>query len=234
MSTFVFVHGAFQGKWVWKKVTPLLEKNGHKVIAIDLPGSGEDVTPPQEVTFKCYTDKVTGILEKIDHPVILVGHSMSGLVVSQVAEYVPDKIKKLVYVCAIVPQNGQSLQDLGGGPKDTFFNEEEKTLTLIDEYIADGFLNECSDEDIIFAKRKMRPQPVLPFSGKVTLSPENFGRVPRVYIETTKDHAIPIEVQREMYKQIPFENTFSIDADHSPFFSQAETLTKYLNEIATL
>ncbi|MEK5336692.1 alpha/beta fold hydrolase [Bacillus sp. FSL M8-0166] len=234
MSTFVFVHGAFQGKWIWKKVTPLLEKNGHKVIAIDLPGSGEDVTPPQEVTFKCYTDKVTDILEKIDHPVILVGHSMSGLVVSQVAEYVPDKIKKLVYVCAIVPQNGQSLQDLGGGPKDTSFNEEEKTLTLIDEYIADGFLNECSDEDIIFAKRKMRPQPVLPFSGKVTLSPENFGRVPRVYIETTKDHAIPIEVQREMYKQIPFENTFSIDADHSPFFSQAETLTKYLNEIATL
>ncbi|MEC1449195.1 alpha/beta fold hydrolase [Bacillus haynesii] len=218
MSTFVFVHGAFQGKWVWKKVTPLLEKNGHKVIAIDLPGSGEDVTPPQEVTFKCYTDKVTGILEKIDHPVILVGHSMSGLVVSQVAEYVPDKIKKLVYVCAIVPQNGQSLQDLGGGPKDATFNEEEKTLTLIDEYIADGFLNECSDEDIIFAKRKMRPQPVLPFSGKVTLSPENFGRVPRVYIEATKDHAIPIEVQREMYKQIPFENTFSIDADHSPFF----------------
>ncbi|MCY8238437.1 alpha/beta fold hydrolase [Bacillus inaquosorum] len=234
MSTFVFVHGAFQGKWVWKKVTPLLEKNGHKVIAIDLPGSGEDVTPPQEVTFKCYTDKVTSILEKIDHPVILVGHSMSGLVVSQVAEYVPDKIKKLVYVCAIVPQNGQSLQDLGGGPKDTSFNEEEKTLTLIDEYIADGFLNECSDEDIIFAKRKMRPQPVLPFSGKVTLSPENFGRVPRVYIEATKDHAIPIEVQREMYKQIPFENTFSIDADHSPFFSQPETLTKYLNEIATL
>jgi pimeloyl-ACP methyl ester carboxylesterase len=173
------------------------------------------------------------ILEKVDSPVILVGHSMAGVVISQVAEYIPKKIQKLVYVSAIVLQNDQSLQEIIGdsGPK-AVFNEDEKTLTLIDEYIADEFFNECSAEDITAARRKMRPQPVLPFNGKVVLTEKNFGRVPCVYIETTKDHAIPVEVQRKMYRQKSFDHVFSVDADHAPFFSQTEDLTRYLHDIS--
>ncbi|MEC1070892.1 alpha/beta fold hydrolase [Priestia megaterium] len=64
-------------------------------MAVDLPGSGENTTLPQEVTPKSYTDKVMAILEKVDSPVILVGHSMAGVVISQVAEYIPKKYKSL-------------------------------------------------------------------------------------------------------------------------------------------
>ncbi|MBK0010039.1 MULTISPECIES: alpha/beta fold hydrolase [Priestia] len=233
MSAYILIHGAFQGKWCWEKVKYSLEQKNHHVIAVDLPGSGEDMTPPQEVTLKSYTDKVIAVLEKVDSPVILVGHSMAGVVISQVAEYLPKKIQRLVYVSAIVPQNGQSLQDImgDGGPK-AIFNKTEKTLTLIDEYIVNEFFNECSEEDGTAARRKMRPQPVLPFNGKVVLTEKNFGRVPCVYIETTKDHAIPVEAQREMYRQNSFDDVFSIDADHAPFFSQPENLTKYLHDIS--
>jgi len=94
MSTYILIHGAFQGKWCWEKVKYSLEQKNHHVIAVDLPGSGEDMTPPQEVTLKSYTDKVIAVLEKVDSPVILVGHSMEGVVISQVAEYLPEKNTK--------------------------------------------------------------------------------------------------------------------------------------------
>lgn len=95
MSAYILIHGAFQGKWCWEKVKYSLEQKNHHVIAVDLPGSGEDMTPPQEVTLKSYTDKVIAVLEKVDSPVILVGHSMAGVVISQVAEYLPKKYKGL-------------------------------------------------------------------------------------------------------------------------------------------
>lgn len=64
LNTFLFVHGAFQGGWCWDQITPALQQKGHKVVAIDLPGSGEDVTPPQDVSLKSYVKKLFQQLKK--------------------------------------------------------------------------------------------------------------------------------------------------------------------------
>ncbi|APJ09928.1 alpha/beta fold hydrolase [Bacillus safensis] len=232
MNTFLFVHGAFQGGWCWDQITPALQQKGHKVVAIDLPGSGEDVTPPQDVSLKSYVKKVVSTIEKIDQPVILVGHSMSGMVISQAAEEIPEKIKKLVYVCAFVPENGQAVSDIAsGGPKATL-NEKDQTLTLIEEFIAEDMLNESSEEDLRLFKRNIRPQPVQPFEDKVSLTNIRFGHVPSVYIETTKDRSIPIDLQRQMYATRSFERIYTLDADHFPFYSRKKELVGCLLDIA--
>ncbi|MCP8952800.1 alpha/beta fold hydrolase [Bacillus safensis] len=232
LNTFLFVHGAFQGGWCWDQITPALQQKGHKVVAIDLPGSGEDVTPPQDVSLKSYVKKVVSTIEKIDQPVILVGHSMSGMVISQAAEEIPEKIKKLVYVCAFVPENGQAVSDIAsGGPKATL-NEKDQTLTLIEEFIAEDMLNESSEEDLRLFKRNIRPQPVQPFEDKVSLTNIRFGHVPSVYIETTKDRSIPIDLQRQMYATRSFERIYTLDADHFPFYSRKKELVGCLLDIA--
>jgi pimeloyl-ACP methyl ester carboxylesterase len=91
MSSYVLIHGAFQGGWRWKKIIPLLEKEGHEVVAPDLPGHGKGKKPVNEITLKAYTDRVCQILDQQSEPVILAGHRMGGVVIRQAAEYRPEK-----------------------------------------------------------------------------------------------------------------------------------------------
>jgi len=96
MATFVFVHGACHGGWCWEKLTPLLRAMGHTTHAPDLPGLGKDHTPPASVTLADNVDKIARKLDTIDEPVILVGHSLGGVTISQLAEARRRKIKALV------------------------------------------------------------------------------------------------------------------------------------------
>ena len=63
MGTYVLIHGAFHGGWAWDRIAPLLEKEGHTVIAPDLPGHGNDKTPVADITLQLYTDTVCRILD---------------------------------------------------------------------------------------------------------------------------------------------------------------------------
>jgi pimeloyl-ACP methyl ester carboxylesterase len=78
MSTYVLIHGAYQGAWCWKKIIPLIEKEGHKVVAPDLPGHGENKRPIAQINLQTYTDRLCEILDEQPDPVILVGHSLGG------------------------------------------------------------------------------------------------------------------------------------------------------------
>src|SRR6185295_8426805 len=112
MTTYVLVHGSFHGAWCWQPVVAALEARGARVIAPDLPGHGDDRTPVAQCTLQAYVDRVTAVLDAQEQNVVLVGHSMGGVVITQAAEARAEKIARLVYVCAFVPQNGQALIEL--------------------------------------------------------------------------------------------------------------------------
>ena len=103
---FVLVHGAWHGAWCWEKVLPLINAAGHAVDTIDLPGLGEDKTAIADVTLDSYVSAVTDLIETIGKPVVLVGHSMGGMVITQVAEKIADKVDTLIYLTAFSPKNG--------------------------------------------------------------------------------------------------------------------------------
>ena len=120
MSTFVLVHGACHGGWCWYKIVPLLERQGHTVVASDLPSHGRDKIPPSEVSLKTYVDSVCKTIDSQREPVVLVGHSMGGGIITQVAEYRADKIQTLVYVTAVLLKNGEAMFQLIQQDRESF------------------------------------------------------------------------------------------------------------------
>jgi len=234
MSTYVLVHGAWQGEWAWELVKPKLESFGHKVVTLDLPGSGKDMTPSKDVTLDSYVDKVVDVINQQNEKVILVGHSMGGIVITQTAEYVPDKIDKLVYVCAALPKNGESLGGKSAGEKGPKFtvNEHNMTAELLPQFIQETFFNATEDEETVQAAiKKMRPQPLGPFQQEVKITDDKFGSLERIYIETTLDNAITIDFQRKMNSETPCNKIITMVADHEPFWSKPEELVTHLNQV---
>ena len=111
MTNFLLIHGACHGGGCWERVTPLLEAAGHSVVAPDLPGHGANTTRVSELSLKRYGEFVSELAAS-NGPVVLVGHSMAGAVISRAAEAVPDQIERLVYLTAYLPQSGESLASL--------------------------------------------------------------------------------------------------------------------------
>ena len=105
---FILVHGAWHGAWCWYKIVAGLEAAGHRVTAVDLPSGGIDGTAPEMVTLQTQADRVIALLDAQTEPVILVGHSAGGPVISLAAEARPQKIAKLVYLTALLLLDGDS------------------------------------------------------------------------------------------------------------------------------
>ncbi|MEW2572066.1 alpha/beta hydrolase [Streptomyces sp. NPDC047070] len=113
-TTYVLVHGAWHDGRSWNRVAPLLTAEGHRVFAPSLTGHGDkaDLLGP-EVGLTTHTDDVIGLILEHDlNDVVLVGHSYAGMVISNVANRVPERISRLVYLDAMVPTHGENAIDV--------------------------------------------------------------------------------------------------------------------------
>jgi len=237
MKTFILIHGSWHSAWNWHKVVPLLEKAGHRALAIDLPGMGRDKTPIQEVTMKSTVEKICELIDNITGKVILVGHSKNGIMISQAAEYRPNKIEKLVYLAAYLIPNGKtqreySLQDTEGWLKQYVTQyPETNSHTLQPAIYKEGLYHDCEDDITELAKVLLSHEPVESGIMPLHLTEENYGTVPRVYIECTEDRAVTPFIQRKMYTEMPCEKIYSLPTSHSPFFSKPKELVNILLDI---
>jgi len=233
----MLVHGASHGGWCWEKIVPLLEANGHRVCAPDLPGLGNDPTPPANVTLADNVEKLSRLLDKMDEPVVLVGHSLGGITISALAEARRRKLKALVYLCAILPQPGKTGRDMSGLDPDAMWRLSRQvspdglTYTFARDKIPGLFYADVSPEDRYRAMERLRPQPLSISTTPVTLTEERFGSVPRWYIECTLDNAVKIGLQRQMLKLTPCK-VITMECGHSPFYSDPEELVEHLEAIA--
>jgi len=241
MSTYVLVHGAWHGSWCWEKVVPLLKQAGHQVEILDLPGHGQDRTPIREITLVAYTKHVCETLDAQAEPVILVGHSMGGIVTTQVAEERPEKIQTLVYLTAFLPQNGESLLQIARTNRDSLLtpnlvvNEEQGYLTFKEgASLKEIFYGDCSDEDVARARSLLVLQAIAPMATPVRISAEQFGRVPRVYIECLRDRTITPCIQKMMYTAMPCQTILSMETSRSPFFSSPQELVRHLTSLKSV
>jgi len=234
MSTFVLVHGAWHGGWCWHKIAARLEAMGHRVMAPDMPGHGTDRTPIEQVEFATITGRIAAVVAAAGEPVVLVGHSYGGAVITQLGEMMPEKIRKLVYVTALLLPNGQSASDAVAGDMESALGPEivpapdGLTATVRPDALRPTFYAQCTDEDVALAGSLLVPEALAGFRTPVATSDARFGRIPRAYIECLKDRAITPAKQKALYRAVPCQEVFSIDTDHSPFFSTPEALTRIL------
>ena len=237
MARFVLVHGAFGGAWSWGEFIGELERAGHSVTAIDLPGSGEDQTPIEGVTLDACAARVCDTLAAEPEPAILVGHSMGGVVITQAAARCPERISLLVFVAAFMPRDGQSLLDLAGLPEgagdqvqaNIVVAGDPPVATMSDPAARASLMAHCSPEQIARAVALARPQAVAPFATPVSIPPGALDGLRRVYIHTSDDRAILPALQLRMLRENPCVEVVEIATDHSPFLSAPqETLAAFV------
>ena len=236
MAHFVLIHGAWHGGWCWTKLAPLLEAAGHQVSTPDLPGHGSRRRWPRLVSMEHYISSVSGVLSGCREPVVLVGHSMGGMVVTGAAERHPDRVSSVVYLCAYAPPSGRSLLELAE-PSVSLVEPEAQLLSwwggsmrIKRDRLAGIFYNDCSAEDIAYARARLCPQSVRALGGPVKWTASGFGRVRKRAIICAGDHAISAAGQESMAVGVGVASgdIARLASDHSPFFSMPQELADIL------
>jgi len=219
MAVFVLVHGGGQGGWVWQQVARLLRARGHEVYAPTLTGFGErhHLDGPH-VSFQTFVDDVANlvIFEGLQS-VVLVGHSMGGVVIPRVAEAVPDRIRRVVWATAVVTKDGQSL--LQAVPQSPWI---ARAVTLGPggiaktdlELLLDANIHDGTAEQREFIRARHRPYPPHALLEPGRLSAFLALGLPTGYILATLDRAIEPHIAKGFMDLLPGCRRAEIEAAH--------------------
>lgn len=184
-QTFLIVHGAWGGAWQFAKVDPLLRERGYDVRRVTLTGLGERVhLASPDIGLQTHIDDVVNVIlfENL-RDIVLLGHSYGGMVISGVAQRVPDRIARLVYLDAILPNDGESLLTARG--------DRASSLEL-SKMTRDGFLVPLwvrPDKPHPFDV----PHPLKTFTDPVALKNPAAEKIPALYILTVDPGKKPEE-----------------------------------------
>jgi len=232
---FILISGAWHGAWCWERVAALLEAKGHRVQAPDLRGMGADRTPLAAVSFQDWATAVARVARASGEPVVLVGHSRGGIVVSQAAELAPEAIHTSVYLAAALVPDGLRMADVFATARTdpavaagVRLRADGVSTDLDPALLPTHFYNTTPPELLARAISRLTPEPVFSNAAVMQLSPEKFGRVRRAYVECLQNRCVPIELQRKMQDALPCQHVGVLDTDHSPFYSAPEALAEAL------
>lgn len=235
MSHYILLHGAWEESRMWDDVSPILQQNGHTVTAIDLPGHGANKHPNSLVTTSSYIQAVVDVITQLDHQVILVGHSMNGALISHVAEQIPEKIERLIYVTAFLLKDGGSVLEAMQSDADgevlpeIVFSDDQAYATLPEAALRRIGFHDIEESAIKrFLPLMAEWQATEPFMAKLVLSDKNFGSVPKTYIRTGMDKMVSPALQDTMIGNWEVESVLDLESGHFPAFSQPEKLAELM------
>jgi pimeloyl-ACP methyl ester carboxylesterase len=223
-TTYVLVHGAWGGGWDWRKTDDQLSAGGAAVFRPTLTGLGARVhlARPDIGLGTHVTDVVNEILFEDLREVVLVGHSYGGMVISGVAELVPDRIRRLVFVDAFVPEDGDSVM---GGQRDAgrsaWLRSLEKDGFLIPPWVQPG---QPIPKDV--------PHPMKTFTDTISLKNEAARRLPATYILTMDKGAQKDDFSAHADRARSRGWTVvQLEADHNPQRSARDALVRILTTL---
>lgn len=233
----VLCHGAFADESAWAKVAPILQRAGAIVTIVTLPGhSDADEGGAGAVTLADYVSAIHQKIVEAGGPVLLVGHSMGGVAITQTAERHPEQLRGLLYLSAYLPENGRSLQDYANDPESKLgpglqIDAKRGVGTISVETMQAAFFNETSDADARAALARLRPEPLQPFGTPVVTTVQNWGRIPRYYITTLRDRAVGPSLQKAMFTAQPVRHVYELDTDHRSYFSRSDELATIILDV---
>ena len=235
MSHYILLHGAWEESRMWDDVSPILQQNGHTVTAIDLPGHGANKHPNSLVTTSSYIQAVVDVIKQLDHQIILVGHSMNGALISHVAEQIPEKIERLIYVTAFLLKDGGSVLEAMQSDADgevlpeIVFSDDQAYATLPEAALRRIGFHDIEESAIKrFFPLMAEWQATEPFMAKVVLSDKKFGSVPKTYIRTGMDKMVSPALQDTMIGNWEVESVLDLESGHFPAFSVPEKLAELM------
>jgi pimeloyl-ACP methyl ester carboxylesterase len=220
-QVIVIVHGAWGGGWAFREVDELLTQRGYKVFRPQLTGEGERVHLARpDIGLETHIEDVVNMIRYEDlHDIILVGHSYGGMVITGVADRVPDRIRRLVYLDAFIPRNGESMRGLLGA-----------RWAEIQDMIHDGYVvpkwvkpDQPPPHD--------EPQALKTMTDGIVLTNDAARKLPMTYILTVREGTKPEDdeffAQSLRAKALGWP-VLQLASDHNPQWSAPQALVELL------
>lgn len=240
--TFVLVHGALFTSAGWMKAQSRLQNDGYNVVTVDVPGRAGDGLAPQQINIQVAAKKICKVAELQDGPVILVGHSQGGAVITQATEFCASQIKALIYVTAVAPKSGETAFDMLNPQVDVNFMkcatpDPAKGLFVLNPNgpLQSSFFQDIHPADAPAALASMVSEPMGVGTTKLSFDEARRNQIPKHYIETLKDQVLSPGTQKRIQARFHWDSIRSMQTGHSPFLTHPAPFVKILEAIeATL
>ncbi len=220
--TVVIVHGAWGGGWAFRGIDSLLSNQGYTVYRPTLTGLGERVhlaTADIDLTTHI-KDVVNTFLYEDFNDVILVGHSYGGMVISGVADSIPERIRHLIYLDAFLPQNNESIMSHENNKDDDWIKKMTKANFVVPSWVKPG---QVPPKDV--------PHPLGTLNEPIVLDSELAQQIPGSYILTVEKEKMPTDDEffdfTDRAKNRGWD-VFQLESDHNPQWSAPEAFTELL------
>lgn len=224
-SALALIHGGSHASWCWLRLIPLLD---YDVVAVDLPGRDGNRANLSTITHEHWVRSAADQISACSADrVILVGHSLAGIILPNVAARLRERVAAMVFISALVPEEGKSAaQTLGLSvdSSDGGFHPPDP------EILRHTLCNDLTEEQTEHLLSRLVPEPGQPWLQAITRS--GMPSVPRYYIRLESDRAIPTALQIEMINNLGGAEEISVDAGHSVMISRPHALALHLNLIA--
>jgi pimeloyl-ACP methyl ester carboxylesterase len=232
-KTFLVCHGAWSAGWAWKKMHPLMQAAGHRLVTPSYTGLGERAhLASPSIDLETHIEDILNVIKYEDlRDIVLVGHSYGGMVATGVADRARDRITQLIYVDAFVPEDGQSLFDI---------NEPGRQPMLDGAKKGDGWRippmtspPDTPEADLAWLTARRVAMPIKCFETKLKLQGGGL-KLPRSYIYATRFP--PADTFGPFAKRTKNETGwryFEIDASHAPNVTAPEALMALLEKIVS-
>ena len=228
MTTFALVHGAWHGAWCWERLTPEIERRGHRAVAVDLPCDDPGAL------FDDYASVVVDALAGAGDDVVVVGHSLAGQTIPLVAARRP--VRRLVFLCALIAAPGRSFADQLRAERDIFVPGYEAGLAPADERPArvwadyaiarETMYQDCAEADAMGAFQHLRPQASTPYFEPCSLTA--LPPVPATYVVAADDRIVnPAWSRRAAPERLGVE-PIELPGGHSPYLSRPQAVAELL------
>ncbi|HLY83858.1 MAG TPA: alpha/beta hydrolase [Acidimicrobiales bacterium] len=236
-ATFVLVHGGGHGGWCWRRTARLLSAGGNEVYAPTLTGFGDrSHLDTSAVTFATFVQDIVNVFTFEDlRDVVLVGHSMGGVIIPRVAEELPDRIRRVVWLAAVVTNDGESL--LHSFPPSPWIAKAvtigpDGTAQTDPGLIVDAVVHDGTAEDKAFVRDRHLPYPPHALTEPGRLSAFLALGLPTGYLVAAEDRTIEPHVARMFAARLPGALVAEVPGGHDCMITRPIELTAALAAMA--
>lgn len=227
MSTYVLVHGGGHGGWCWQRVARALRRQGHEVYAPTLTGFGErSHLGGAETPFETFVTDVAQVIEFEGlTDVVLVGHSMGGVVIPRVAQRLPERIRQVVWLAAVVCADGESLlQAVPQTPEmaAAVTVSADGTIRTDQRMMVDAVLSDGTPEDKEWVLARHRPYPRAALTEPGRLTEFLALGLATGYVTALRDVAVPPDRAAVFAARLPGAVRTEVDSSHDCMISRPE------------
>lgn len=223
MTTFLLVHGAFCGGWVWSDTASALQERGHRAHTVDLPSSGAVASELGDL--RADLTVVRQALDGLDGDVVLVGHSGAGAPLVELADH--RAVRHSIFIAALHPSRGQSVADMLGGQVPDWTVLRDDGAVQVSERLEVARQALCADVDAERFARDVYPRYLLTsMSSLATASTAPDRTHPATYVVCEHDHVVPVEAQEAMAGSL--DGVERLPSSHSPMLSMPGRLAEVL------